>query len=324
MQTTDQLLALFTSHIETHPITRRPTTLYDPIHYFIGIGGKRIRPLLVLMSAELFGAAASDGLAAAYAIEYFHNFSLMHDDIMDNAPLRRGKATLHEKYNLNTAILSGDATLVLAYQELLKYPTQQAISLITVFNEIALGVCEGQQYDMDFENSSNVAVEDYLEMIKLKTAILLGAAMQMGAIIAAADEENQEHAYQFGLKTGLAFQLQDDLLDTFASSEQSGKQQGGDIIANKKTYLLLQTLQNANEEDKSVLLQWISKKEFNVAEKVNLFTQLYSKYGADTAAKKLIKAYTDEAFEHLNAIPITADNKQVLITLANQLLVRTV
>ncbi len=324
MQTVEQLLALFNAHLQSNQPGKEPDTLYEPLRYFLALGGKRIRPILVLMSTELFGKDATEALPAATAIELFHNFSLIHDDIMDKAPLRRGQQTIHEKYNLNTAILSGDATLVLAYQELMRYEAAPAKHLIKLFNDTALGVCEGQQYDMDFETLSTVKVEDYLEMIRLKTAILLGCAMQMGAILANAAPDDQAHAYQFGLKTGMAFQLQDDWLDTFASSAQSGKQQGGDIIANKKTWLLLKTMELANPEDRTIIADWLTKTDYNAAEKVEAITALYQKYKVDAAAQHLIQTYTDEAFAHLTAIEVPVEFKHQLQALAMQLLVRKV
>lgn len=316
------LYQYFQKALDEHRIKGNPDTLYAPIQYFVNIGGKRIRPILVMMSAELFGAQASEGLNAALAIELFHNFSLIHDDIMDQAPLRRGQVTIHEKHGLPTAILTGDATLVLAYQYFEKYPAEVAMSLLKVFNSTALGVCEGQQVDMDFEAMKDISVEMYNEMIRKKTAILLGCAMQMGAIIAGADKEKQALAYEFGIQTGLAFQLQDDYLDAFASSNNSGKQVGGDIIANKKTFLWLRLKEKANESDLELIREWEQKKEFNSEEKVRFFTEKMNLYGVRDESKALIEKYTHKAFDCLNQLASSQAVKQPLFDLATQLLNR--
>jgi geranylgeranyl diphosphate synthase type II len=276
-----------------------------------------------MMSAELFGSAASEGLNAALAIELFHNFSLIHDDIMDQAPLRRGQQTIHEKHGLATAILTGDATLVLAYQYFEKYDPSIAIELMKIFNDTALGVCEGQQVDMDFESMKDIKVEMYNEMIRKKTAILLGCAMKMGAIIAKADKEKQELAYSFGINTGLAFQLQDDYLDAFASSENSGKQVGGDILANKKTFLWLRLKEKANQVDLKEIEAWEKKKEYDAALKVDFFVQKMTEYGVKEESRKLIESYTNKAFENLNSLSTDASKKQALFDLATQLLNRS-
>ncbi len=316
------LYRYFQKALDEHSIKGNPDSLYAPIQYFVNIGGKRIRPILVMMSTELFGSKASEGLNAALAIELFHNFSLIHDDIMDQAPLRRGQITIHEKHGLPTAILTGDATLVLAYQYFEKYTAEVAMDLLKVFNSTALGVCEGQQVDMDFESMKDISVAMYNEMIRKKTAILLGCAMQMGAIIAGASKEKQELAYEFGIQTGLAFQLQDDFLDAFASSDHSGKQVGGDIIANKKTFLWLRLKEKASKEDLALIMEWEQKKTFNSEEKVHFFTERMNHYGVKDESKALIEQYTQNAFESLNALSNSTEAKQPLFDLATQLLNR--
>lgn len=317
-----ELYQYFQEALDRNSIKGNPDSLYSPIQYFVNIGGKRIRPILVMMSAELFGAKASEGLNAALAIELFHNFSLIHDDIMDQAPLRRGQQTIHEKHGLPTAILTGDATLVLAYQYFEKYPAEVAMELFKVFNATALGVCEGQQMDMDFESMKDISVAMYNDMIRKKTAILLGCAMQMGAIIGGATKEKQALAYEFGIQTGLAFQLQDDYLDAFASSDLSGKQVGGDIIANKKTFLWLRLKEKANAEDLALIKEWELNKAFNAAEKVQFFTEKMTTYGVKDESKALIEMYTQKAFESLEHLTLSSDAKRPLFELANQLLNR--
>lgn len=318
-----ELYSRFQHLLDQKKISGHPASLYDPIQYFVNIGGKRIRPILVMMSAELFGANAEDGIDAAMAVELFHNFSLIHDDIMDQAPLRRGQQTIHEKHGLPTAILTGDATLVLAYQYFEKYPAEKALALLRVFNETALGVCEGQQEDMDFEKIENTSVAMYQEMIRKKTAILLGCAMQMGAIIANAPKEKQTLAYTFGVKTGLAFQLQDDYLDAFATSNNSGKQVGGDILANKKTFLWLRLKEKASKNDLLEIATWESKKEFDSILKVNYFTSKMEEYGVKEESRLLIEKYTKEAYATLEMLSEDRSKTAELYKLANQLLDRT-
>ncbi|MFK7781489.1 polyprenyl synthetase family protein, partial [Psychroserpens sp.] len=229
----------FLNHLETFIKPKEPTTLYEPINYIIQLGGKRLRPILTLMTAEIFGSEYKKALNAALSIEVFHNFSLVHDDIMDDAPLRRGKATVHEKWDINTGILSGDAMLILAYQLFENYEAKTFQDLAKLFSKTALEVCEGQQYDVDFETRDDVTIAEYLKMIEYKTAVLVGAAMKMGAIVSNASEDCQNSIYEFGRNLGIAFQLQDDYLDAFGDPKTFGKQVGGDIIENKKTYLYL-------------------------------------------------------------------------------------
>jgi len=244
----------FTSYLKQFTVDREPASLYSPINYILTLGGKRLRPVLTLMTAEIFNSDHKVALDAALSIEVFHNFSLVHDDIMDDAPLRRGKETVHEKWDLNTGILSGDAMLIMAYQLFENYKPDIFLDLAKLFSKTALEVCEGQQYDVDFETRDNVKTSDYLKMITYKTAVLLGASMKMGAIIARASKEDQDKIYDFGKYLGIAFQLQDDYLDAFGDEIKFGKKIGGDILENKKTYLYLKAIEFLSEDKKNQLL----------------------------------------------------------------------
>ncbi|RYE17915.1 MAG: polyprenyl synthetase family protein [Sphingobacteriales bacterium] len=246
----------------------RPAELYQPISYILSIGGKRLRPALVLMACDMFGGDVNAAVKPALAIEVFHNFTLMHDDIMDNAPLRRGKVTVHEKWNSNIAILSGDVMMVEANKLIMQVDDRILRTVMTIFNETAQGVCEGQQFDMNFEQDNQVSIDGYLGMIRLKTAVLLGGALKIGALIGGADAANAENLYQFGVNLGIAFQLQDDILDVYGDPEKFGKQVGGDIISNKKTFLLIKATELAKEQESTDLAQWVATKDFNTTEKV--------------------------------------------------------
>ncbi|MGO4875677.1 polyprenyl synthetase family protein [Pedobacter psychrotolerans] len=319
MHTTEQLQQILDTAIQNLRFPDQPRQLYDPITYIINLGGKRIRPLLVLMATELFGKDAHDAIHAAMAIEVFHNFTLVHDDIMDNAPLRRGKATVHEKWSTNTAILSGDVMMVEANKNLAKVNPIFLKDVLDTFNATAQGVCEGQQLDMEFENRDDVSIEDYINMIRLKTAVLLGGALKLGAIIAGASEKDADLIYQFGENIGIAFQLQDDILDVYADPEKFGKQVGGDIIANKKTFLLLKAL---SKTDSFVLQNWINRKDFESQEKIQAVTEIYNELGIPDEAEKEMKKYAAIAFENLNEISASPIYKQDLHQLAEQILKR--
>ena len=292
------------------------------IEYILQLGGKRVRPQLVLLSCEIFNGNCNSVLPAALAIELFHNFSLIHDDIMDNAPLRRGKKTVHELFDKSTAILSGDAALVLCYEELLKLPADKISSAIKLFNKTALEVCEGQQFDMLFENRSDVSVDEYLEMIRLKTAVLLGCALQLGALIANANELEQQLIYQFGVELGIAFQLQDDVLDTFGNAENFGKQVGGDIIQNKKTFLLLKSFELANLEQQSILNNWLNRKEFDNAEKVQAIKSIFEKIDVRKITEQQMQFHYENAIEAVKKMDINSDKQNQLIAFADALMKR--
>jgi geranylgeranyl diphosphate synthase, type II len=304
--------------------TKEPKNLYEPIHYILGLGGKRMRPVLTLMSAEVFDADYKLALPAALAVEVFHNFSLVHDDIMDDAPLRRGNETVHEKWDTNTAILSGDAMLILAYQYFEKYNTDVFRDLAKLFSKTALEVCEGQQWDVDFETRNDVSIPEYLKMIEYKTAVLLAAAMKMGAIVAETSQENASLIYDFGLNLGLAFQLQDDYLDAFGDPKTFGKQVGGDIIENKKTYLYLKALEFASNQDKEKLLHLFSIHPSDNTEKIESVKTIFNSTGASKATQKAIQDYTLKAFSTLQNISIDNEKKDILRSFGENLMGRKV
>lgn len=304
-------------------IPDHPENLYHPITYMLQMGGKRVRPLLTLMAADLFGIEEiDDALPAALAVELFHNFSLVHDDIMDNAPLRRGRRTVHEKWNSNTAILAGDNLLVMAYAQLATCPPDKLPRLLKTFSKMAAEVCEGQQLDVDFEQLMVVSISDYLEMIRLKTSVLLGTALKLGAILADADETDAELIYDFGVNVGLAFQLQDDILDVYGDPTQFGKQLGGDILANKKTYLLLKALEMADTDSQTTLNHWLMIHDQPDA-KISHMTALYDQLGAKQAAETAKRFYIEQAYNALDTITQEENRKHPLRKLAKNLLDRT-
>jgi geranylgeranyl diphosphate synthase type II len=314
----------FLLYLENQKIVKEPKNLYQPIDYILQLGGKRMRPVLTLMSAEVFDANYKEALPAALAVEVFHNFSLIHDDIMDDAPLRRGKITVHEKWNINTGILSGDAMLILAYQYFEKYEPAIFKDLAKLFSQTALEVCEGQQYDVDFETRDDVTIPEYLKMIEYKTAVLVAAAMKMGAIIAKTSEENANLIYDFGLNLGLAFQLQDDYLDAFGDPKTFGKQVGGDIIENKKTYLYLKAIEFSSIEQREELMNLFSIPLDDNSEKIEAVKEIFNSTGASEATQKSIKDFTLKAFETLKKMNISEDKKEILKAFGENLMSRNV
>lgn len=314
----------FISYLKGFTVDKNPNNLYDPINYILKLGGKRLRPVLTLMTAEVFGEEAVEAMDAALAVEVFHNFSLVHDDIMDDAPLRRGQVTVHEKWDLNTGILSGDAMLILAYQLFENYESDIFQALAKLFSKTALEVCEGQQYDIDFETRDDVTIPEYLKMIEYKTAVLVGAAMKMGAIVAKASVEDQNAIYDFGRNLGIAFQLQDDYLDAFGDPKTFGKQVGGDILENKKTYLYLKTLELGSVNEQSSLVKTMSNASILDEQKVNNVKELFNKSGAAEATQKAVKDYTDKAFIILEYLNISKDKKELLQEFGKQLMNRNV
>ncbi|GGD48433.1 isoprenyl synthetase [Muriicola marianensis] len=292
--------------------------------YILKLGGKRLRPALTLLSSELFGGTYSRAMDAAMAVEYFHNFSLIHDDIMDEAPLRRGKTTVHKKWDLNTGILSGDAMLIESYRFLEVYPPEVFRELTRVFSETAVQVCEGQQYDMDFETRDDVTVPEYLRMIEYKTAVLVGAAVKMGAITAGASEGDQQKIYDFGLNLGIAFQLQDDYLDAFGDPKKFGKQVGGDIIENKKTYLYLKALELGDDSQGRELKDLFSIQPKKADKKIDRVKEIYSQTGATADTKKAISDYTARAFSCLKALDLPEEKKEILMDFGKDLMGRKV
>lgn len=322
MQSIEHLQNTLNKAVANLELPNEPKGLYDPIRYIISLGGKRIRPLMVLMATELFGSDAEESIHAALAIEIFHNFTLVHDDIMDNAPLRRGKQTVHEKWNVNTAILSGDVMVVESNKQLAKVNARCLKQVLDTFNATAQGVCEGQQLDMEFENRSDVMIEEYLNMIRLKTAVLLGGALKLGAIIAGAPEKDADLIYQFGENIGIAFQLHDDILDVYADPEKFGKQVGGDIIANKKTFLLLKARELAEGDDKKKLEKWLKTRDANVTEKLNQVKQVYDNLEIEKIAKEQMDFYLQKALNVFKEVNVSKERKANLLILTNQLITR--
>ncbi|MEQ9583410.1 MAG: polyprenyl synthetase family protein [Arenibacter sp.] len=296
MQSIEQYRSQFLAHMEQKVKIKEPVNLYEPISYILNLGGKRLRPVLTMMTTDILGGDHKKALDAALAVEVFHNFSLVHDDIMDEAPLRRGKQTLHKKWDLNTGILSGDAMLIYSYQLLESYPSMTFKKLLQVFSQTALEVCEGQQYDVDFESREDVTIPEYLIMIQNKTAVLVAAAMKMGAIIADKPEDVQDLIYDFGKNLGIAFQLQDDYLDAFGDPETFGKQVGGDIIENKKTYLYLKALEMGTPEQAQELEHLYSIKPKDAKDKITTVKELFEETGSVSRTVEEIKRYTDRAF----------------------------
>ncbi|MCF1421703.1 polyprenyl synthetase family protein [Mangrovimonas futianensis] len=315
---------VFLNYLETFKVQKEPANLYNPINYILSLGGKRLRPVLTLMTSDIFSGDHQKALDAALSIEVFHNFSLIHDDIMDDAPLRRGNETVHEKWDINTGILSGDAMLILAYQLFENYESEIFKDLAKLFSKTALEVCEGQQYDIDFETRDDVTIAEYLKMIEYKTAVLIGAAMKMGAIVAQASEEDQDRIYDFGKNLGVAFQLQDDYLDAFGDPKTFGKQVGGDIIENKKTYLYLKGLEMASSDSRNQLQGFYSAKTNDGGEKIEAVKTIFADSGSADATKLAIKEYTEKAFSMLDNLDISADKKQLLRAFGEQLMNRTV
>lgn len=314
----------FVGYLNAYQTEKEPKNLYEPITYILSLGGKRLRPVLTLMTAEIFGTNHKEALDAALSIEVFHNFSLIHDDIMDDAPLRRGHITVHEKWDINTGILSGDAMLIMAYQLFENYEPRTFRDLAKLFSKTALEVCEGQQYDVDFETRDDVTIPEYLKMIEYKTAVLVGAAMQMGAIVANASEKEQQLIYEFGKNLGIAFQLQDDYLDAFGDPKTFGKQVGGDIIENKKTFLYLKALEFSEAEQQQELKHLFGINPSDSSEKVDSVKELFVSSGAAEATKQEIAAYTKDAFTVLDALNIGDKEKQVLKAFGENLMNRSV
>lgn len=324
MHDISQYQDFFVSYLKKQSVNKEPKNLYEPIEYILELGGKRMRPVLTLMTSEVFDADYKKALPAAMAVEVFHNFSLVHDDIMDDAPLRRGEQTVHEKWNINTGILSGDAMLILAYQYFEHYEPTVFRDLAKLFSKTALEVCEGQQWDVDFETRKDVTIPEYLKMIEYKTAVLVAAAMKMGAIIANTSEENANLIYDFGLNLGLAFQLQDDYLDAFGDPETFGKQVGGDIIENKKTYLYLKALEFSTPEKASELEKLFRWQLDDNTEKIEIAKAIFNESGSSKATREAIEMFTFKAFETLDKMDIEFPKKEMLRTFGENLMGRKV
>ncbi len=309
----------FENHFNKRHFPLSPANLYDAAQYILKIGGKRVRPVSVLMACELFNEITDDAYHVATAIELFHNFSLIHDDIMDKAPLRRGMDTVHSKYGDSTALLAGDVMLVAAYEEINKIKPSTLHDVLTLFSKTAKEVCEGQQMDMDFENKQEVNLDEYIEMITLKTSVLLAASLQMGAILGGAGKGNQQHLYEFGKNIGISFQIQDDYLDAFGDPDKFGKQIGGDILSNKKTFLLIHALSVATDQQKRDLEQLMSGKDEHKVEKV---LQIFKDCNVEEWANSLKKKYADLAIKHLDETAVSEQRKLELKNLTHLLLER--
>ena len=299
-----------------------PTELYEPIKYILSNGGKRVRPMMVLLGCDLFENESEKAIPTALGVELFHNFTLIHDDLMDDAPLRRNHLTVHEKWNKNISILSGDAMLVKAYELLSRTNSEKLSQVLTVFNTTSTQVCEGQQLDMNYEKAHKISIVQYLRMIELKTAVLLGASFKMGALIGGAREEDAQRLYDFGKNLGIAFQLQDDILDVYGDEKKFGKQKGGDIISNKKTFLLVKAMEIANRYNAEELANWVFAPQFDSRQKVEAVTAIYDFLNVRELAEKAAKKYYETALSYLKEIPVNEAKKQELIDYTNSLIYR--
>lgn len=298
--------------------------LYNPVKYILDLGGKRMRPVLTLVATDLFGGDVHNSVKSALGIEVFHNFTLLHDDIMDNAPLRRGKSTVHEKWNVNAAILSGDVMFVQAFTLVTSCKTEYLRAVIDIFNVTAIEVCEGQQFDMDFETRDDVSIEEYLEMIRLKTSVLVGCSLELGAVLADASKEDSRNLYDFGVDLGMAFQIKDDLLDVYGDAEVFGKQVGGDILSNKKTYLLLKAFELADKSQLDELNKWLSTNDEDQSpEKVKAVTAIFNELKVKEVADQLMDSYYNKAMDSLNKIELDPSKKAYLKGFADTLMSRT-
>ncbi len=320
--TVEQLQQMVSNAIATLPVYKEPSGLYEPISYTMNQGGKRLRPLLTLVAAQMFGGNPERALPAATAIEIFHNFTLLHDDIIDQAPLRRGAETVYKKWNINTAILSGDTMFAIAYGQLSASAPELLPGLMNVFTRTAIEVCEGQQYDIDFETTESVSLAEYITMIRLKTAVLLAASLKIGALIGGASKEEADHIYVFGENIGIAFQLQDDYLDAFGDERTFGKKTGGDIVVNKKTYLYLRALENASVSDKRELQAIYSGSITDPAEKVNRVLDIFVRNGVRESTRDIIASYYNKGTESLKKVRINPEALEPLMKLVSGMLDR--
>lgn len=322
MKTADEILSMVNEFLANLPYERKPKSLYEPIRYVLSMGGKRIRPTLMLLGYNLFKDNPEKILMNAVALETYHNYTLLHDDLMDNADLRRGHETVHKKWDANTAILSGDSMLVLAYERMAQCDEKHLAKVLKLFTTTALEIGEGQQFDMEFENRNDVKEEEYIEMIRLKTSVLLACALKMGAILADASDEDAENLYKFGEQIGLAFQLQDDYLDVYGDTKVFGKEIGGDITSNKKTYMLINAFNLADEAQRAELQKWVDAEEFDRKEKVAAVTRLYNEIGIDKMAQDKIAYYFEQSKKYLDAVNVPAERKEELAKYAQKMMKR--
>jgi len=322
MEGYEDLIIFFEEKLEKQAFGHQPGELYAPIRYTINLQGKRIRPILTLMACELFGGNKEEALSQAIAIELFHNFTLIHDDIMDNAPIRRGKETVFKKWNSNIAILSGDTLFALAYQYAQNARIEILPETLAVFSKTAIEVCEGQQFDLNFEKNNNVSVEEYIEMIRLKTAVLFGASLKIGALVGGASKKDADDLYEFGINIGLGFQLKDDLLDSFGDEEIFGKKTGGDIISNKKTFLYLKALEVAEDKTRAELIKLYNINDTSSEEKTKRVKEIFSLLQVDQAANNEIDKYFNEGIKRLDSVDIEKTNKEILRDVARRMIDR--
>ncbi len=322
MKTADELLEMVNHFLANLPYDRKPSSLYEPIRYVLSMGGKRIRPTLMLMAYNLYKENPENILMNAIALETYHNYTLLHDDLMDNADVRRGHQTVHKKWDANTAILSGDSMLVLAYERMAQCDAQHLQDVLRLFTTTALEIGEGQQYDMEFETRDDVKEEEYIEMIRLKTSVLLACALKIGAILGDASAEDADNLYKFGEQIGLAFQLQDDYLDVYGDPKVFGKEIGGDITSNKKTYMLINAFNRANDEQRAELQKWVSAKVFDRKEKVAAVTRLYNEIGIDKMALDKIAYYFEQSKKYLDAVNVPVERKEELAKYAQRMMKR--
>jgi len=324
MQTLHQIQETFEQYLRLNQFGRPPRELYEPVDYILSLGGKRLRPAVLLMGHYLFDDSIEKSLPAAFAVEVFHNFTLMHDDILDEAPLRRGQPTVHEKYNLGAAILSGDVMLIHAYEYLMRLDSPKLGEVLRVFNQTAIEVCEGQQMDINFENRNDVKIEEYLKMIELKTSVLLAAALKIGALLGGATEKDAHALYEFGRNLGIAFQLQDDVLDTFGDPEKFGKKTGGDIAQNKKTFLYLKALEVADEGTKSTLRAYFNDPEVEKETKIKEVVGIFNQHKIKELAEQEKERFQKKALYHLKEVSASPDRKGILEKFAAALMQREV
>lgn len=322
MKTADEILKMVNEFLDHLSYDRKPESLYEPIKYVLSMGGKRIRPTLMLLAYNLYKENPEDILMNACALETYHNYTLLHDDLMDNADMRRGHLTVHKKWNDNTAILSGDSMLVLAFQRMMQCDTKHLKDILDLFTVTALEIGEGQQYDMEFETRNDVKEEEYIEMIRLKTSVLLACALKIGAILADASAEDADNLYKFGEQIGLAFQLQDDYLDVYGDSKVFGKEIGGDITSNKKTYMLINAFNKTNDAQREELTRWVSARDFDRNEKVDAVTRLYNEIGIDQLAQDKIAYYFAQSKKYLDAVNVPEEKKEELRKYAQKMMKR--
>lgn len=322
MKTAEELLVQVNAFLDALPYNRTPKSLYEPIRYVLSMGGKRIRPVLMLLGYNLYKEDTDKILMNAIALETYHNYTLLHDDLMDQADLRRGHETVHKKWDANTAILSGDSMLVLAYERMAQCDSRHLADVLRLFTTTALEIGEGQQYDMEFETRDDVREEEYIEMIRLKTSVLLACALKIGAILADAPAEDADSLYKFGEQIGLAFQLQDDYLDVYGDSKVFGKKIGGDITSNKKTFMLINAFSHADEAQRQELEKWVNAKSFDREEKIAAVTRLYNEIGIDKMAQDKIAYYFEQSKKYLDAVQVPAERKEELLKYAQRMMKR--